>query len=101
MEKWFSILLPRFGFVSQGRQTWAAESIVLVHRATRWWAIGLVVKCVQHPSIRVAANHTLCSGGGIPVPHNFARDESTTTRVVGMCSDSRHCDTAEIWSVES
>jgi len=101
MEKGIPIFLSRLCVVSKGCQDWTIESVVLVYRATRWRAIDVVVKCVQHPSIRVDTDHTLCCVGGILMPHTLAHDESTTTCVVGMRSNRCRCDTAEIWSMES
>ena len=101
MEKWFSILLPRFGFVSQGRQTWAVESIVLVYGTPRWRAVSFVDECLQHAGVCFVANTPLCCFGRLFMPHNFAHHESTSTRVADVRGNGGHCDPTKIWIMES
>ena len=101
MEKWFSIFLPRFGFVSKGRQTWAVESIVLVYGTTHRSAIGDVDHRFQPTCLCSIANPHLCDSNRVLVPHDSAHHESATTRVADLRGDCGHCDPTTIWIMES
>ena len=101
LEKGFPFFLPRLCVIFEGRQTRTLESVILVFRATSWHPVDDVVERLQHEGIRIDADNSFRGCCGLLVPHNFAHHESTTTRMAGMCSDRRDCNTAEIWSLES